>query len=107
MTTLSPGAFLGIAISALALIGSLIGTVSVVLGAQGKSERRYLAISYAILWLVSIGFLVLCFVLPVPWTYVALGVFFVSIPVSAFWITRRSLVIRRAEKVRDGAAAGV
>ncbi len=97
MTSLTPGAFIGIALSFFALLGSLIGTLSVIFSAQGKGERTYLTVGYVILWATSFVFLVLCFLLPPPWTYVALGAFFFVIPVGAWRISMRSQIIREAE----------
>ncbi|MDD2236230.1 MAG: hypothetical protein PHP44_01435 [Kiritimatiellae bacterium] len=92
---------MGIAISAVALLGSLIGTLSVIFSAPGKGERTYLAMGYLVLWLLAFGFLALCFLLPSPWAHVALVAFFVVIPVGAFRITMKSQIIRKAESLKN------
>ena len=97
MTSLSTGALLGFSIAGIALLGSLIGTLSVILSAKGTRERTYVAIGYSLLWLVAFAFLALCFLLPTPWTYVTQVIFFLVIPVGAFRITMKSQIIRAAE----------
>jgi len=100
MTSLSPGAFFGFALSGVALLGSVVGTISVIFSAKGKGERTYLAVGYLVLWLVAGVFLSLCLWFPTPWTYVALAAFFLVIPLGAFRITMRSQLIRRAEEAK-------
>lgn len=88
----------GVTGGVIGVLGGVVGTYFSIKNTNGPRERAFMVRCGVIGWIALTGFLVLLFLLPVPYKYLLWIPYAIVLPLAIRYVNKRQAQIREAER---------